>query len=94
MIKNIPKGQFIRIKRICSDESDFEAQAEIMKTHFKSRGYNERHLENILCDVRKIAREELLEVKENIESNDPQSVLVCTWHPKLKNLPSILRENH
>ena len=25
---------------------------------------------------------------------DPQSVFVCTWHPKLKRLPPILNENH
>ena len=33
---------------------------------------------------------ELLKDKDK----DPQSVFVCTWHPKLKRLPSILNENH
>ena len=32
--------------------------------------------------------------KDVLQKKDPQSVFVCTWHPKLKRLPTILNENH
>ena len=66
-----------------------------MNQHFVSRGYNEKHLENTLSEVRKLTRDDLLIGKdESTKIRDPQSVFVCTWHPKLKCLPSILNQNH
>ena len=32
--------------------------------------------------------------EKNLPTKDPRTVLVCTWHPKLKELPNILRQNH
>ena len=29
-----------------------------------------------------------------MSSKDPQTVFVCTWHPKLNRLPAILKDNH
>ena len=39
VIKNMPKGQFIRIRRICSEIADYDLHAEKLKSHFISRGY-------------------------------------------------------
>lgn len=36
LIKNIPYGQFVRIKRICSDTSGFKIEAKDMQAHFRS----------------------------------------------------------
>ena len=37
--KNIPKGQFIRIRRICSEKEDFFSNCEILSSFFIKRGY-------------------------------------------------------
>ena len=42
VLKNIPKGQFIRVRRICSDIVDYDAYANIMKKQFQLRGYDEK----------------------------------------------------
>ena len=88
----MPKGQFIRIKRICSEENDFDFHAQIMKTHFIARGYKKENLEKTIAEVRNLKREDLLVDKDVLSEKDPQSVLVCTWHPALNKLPKILRE--
>ena len=92
VIRNMPKGQFIRIKRICSEEKDFDFHAQVMKTHFLARGYKKENLERTVAEVRKLKREDLLADKNELSEKDPQSVLVCTWHPTLSKLPNVLRE--
>ena len=64
-----------------------------MKAYFKSRGYDEKYLVRTIGIVRKMTREELLSEKES-PTKDPHTVFVCTWHPKLKQLPNILVQNN
>ena len=90
--RNIPKGQFIRVRRICSDV-DFEVQAKKMKNHFISRGYDEKRLNHTIETVKKMNREDLLKERD-APTKDPHTVLVCTWHPKIKTAPSILQKNY
>ena len=94
VIKNMPKGQFIRIKRICSEDKDFDHHARQMKAQFMARGYNKSNLEKTIREVQQLKRGDLLEEKNTVKEKDAQSVFVCTWHPKLSKLPSILKENH
>ena len=37
-------------------------------------------------------RKELLRDRKR-ENKDPQTILVSTWHPKLSDIPSILKNN-
>lgn len=39
-IKNIPYGQFVRLRRICSNENDFDTKANEMAQRFQQRGYD------------------------------------------------------
>ena len=94
VVKNIPKGQFIRVRRICSDVGDYDLHAKQMKKYFISRGYEEKHLCQTFEEVRKMKREDLLRDKSELPSKDPHTVLVCTWHPKLKQLQSVLQQNY
>ena len=93
IVQNIPKGQFIRVRRICSEDADFENNVNHMKKYFLKRGYTEHQLQNSIDTVRKIPRITLLSEKEKSHEKDPHSIFVCTWHPKLKKLPFILRKN-
>ncbi|XP_077111184.1 uncharacterized protein LOC143767048 [Ranitomeya variabilis] len=40
-MRAVPVGQFLRVRRICSSEPKFEAQAADLKTRFQIRGYSE-----------------------------------------------------
>ena len=94
VIKNIPKGQLIRVRRICSEEEDFDRNAKQVMQFFKSRGYVDRQLQRSLKEVKSIPRKELLGPSKKTKSEDPNSILVCTWHPKLSNLPAVLKKNY
>lgn len=39
-INSILVGQFLRLRRLCSKESDFDLEAVQMSTRFKERGYS------------------------------------------------------
>ena len=65
-----------------------------MKKNFISRGYEEKHLCRTIEEVRKMIRKELLSDKSELSSKDAHTVLVCTWHPSLKQLPLILQQNY
>ena len=92
VLKNIPKGQFIRLRRICSRKSDYLLNSEILCKQFIERGFHEKELKKTIKQVAKMDRNELL--RDRIRENkDPQTILVSTWHPKLSAIPSILKNN-
>ena len=65
-----------------------------MKKHFQFRGYDTKALDQTIKFVRNLSRDELLQDKDKKANRDPNTVLVCTWHPTLKSLSSILQQNY
>ena len=92
VLKNIPKGQFIRLRRICSRKSDYLLNSEILRKQFIERGFHEKKLKKTIKQVAKMDRNELLrdQIREN---KDIETILVSTWHPKLSAIPSNLKHN-
>ena len=45
VLKNIPKGQFIQLRRICSQKLDYLLKNEIMCRKFMEPGFHEQELE-------------------------------------------------
>ena len=89
---NIPKGQFIRIRRICSEKNDFITNCRTLSSYFIKRGYQQNDLLRTMKEVSEIPRSKLLEEKSK-DKKDPQSIFVCDWHPNMSQLPSVLK-NH
>lgn len=46
LIKNIPVGQFLCMRRICSTEDAFEKQSTDLSLRFQARGYNSKYIHN------------------------------------------------
>ena len=90
--KNLPKGQLIRIRRICSELSEYTRNSNIMCNALIKRGYSERYLQSMVKEVSRINREDLLQDKPK-EKKDPNLIFVSDWHPVLGNIPSILKRN-
>jgi hypothetical protein len=89
--RNIPKGQFIRVRRICSQNSDFFKHCATLASFFEKRGYNKMFLERSIKEVSRITRDELL--RETIKvKQDPQTIFVCDWHPNLSRLSTSLKK--
>ena len=92
VIRNIPKGQFIRIRRICSDSDEYKKQSKKLITYFINRGYQRKSLDDVFEDCLLLNRDDLLDNHQH-KTKDPQSTFICTWHPVLNQLPSILHKN-
>ena len=73
--KNIPKGQFIRIRRICFEKEDFFSNCEMLSSFFIKRGYKQQMLQKTIRDVAQLKRETLLEDKAR-PKKDAQALLV------------------
>lgn len=65
--KNIPYGQFLRIKRICTDDRDFLKHAHDMSTDFLKRGYPPALVTDALHKTNLVDRESLLNHQRKIK---------------------------
>ncbi|CAJ0965055.1 unnamed protein product [Ranitomeya imitator] len=61
----VPVGQFLRMRRICSTDNRFLAQAEDLRGRFEARGYSRRSIRRGFERARKTAWRDLLYPKNN-----------------------------
>ena len=92
VLRNIPKGQFIRIKRICSEAADYHHHSQILCNFFVKRGFDAGKLKEARQEVGKMERMDLLKENQK-QKRDPQTIFVCDWHPSLSRVPSILKQH-
>ena len=63
VLKNIPKGQSIRLRRICSRKSDYLLNSEILCKQFIERGFHEKELKKTIKQVAKWIETNCYEIK-------------------------------
>lgn len=68
-LKNVPKGQIMRVRRNCSALEDFDQQVTVLKNRFMEKGYKSQHLDPIIEEIGALAREQCLRDTLNIERN-------------------------
>ena len=86
-VKNaIPYGLGVRVRRICSEESDYSKERGEIKKHIRRRGYDKNTIEEQIKKVDNLKREDLLcyHKKKKIKFNFSRA---------LPNEPRILRKN-
>ena len=93
VVRNIPKSQFMRLRRICSDTVDFSNQCSRYSKFFINRGYDKIKIHNTVRQVAKMSREDLLKAPRTKDDKD-RVVFACNWHPHLGQLPRILKQHH
>ncbi|OCT77808.1 hypothetical protein XELAEV_18028905mg [Xenopus laevis] len=93
-IEGIPKGQYIRLRRICSTDEDFKREAYSLYQRFKLRGYKTRCLRRAYQYALSLNREDLLykSQKSNIQTFSPKTQeatrLVLTFNTNDKEIRS------
>ena len=92
MIKNIPKSQFLRLRKICSNTCDYIKKSNEYINFFTKQGYEISKLKVVAKEMLSKARDELL--LQNQKTKNEKTIMVTTWHPALKQLPQILREKY
>ena len=90
--KSIPYGVGIRMKRICSDENDYQNHAEKLTGYLTHRGYRGYDVKKQLHKVENLDREELLKYRNKSKQKKSKRVpLVVTYSKHLPNIGEIVR---
>ena len=92
--KNLPYGQFLRLRRICSKDTDYKTHAKNMKLDFIERGYPHKALNRDINRCQQIERDSLLKPKDKSKETDSnKTFLVQTFRPCKDSLTETVRKN-
>ncbi|KAL8576769.1 hypothetical protein ACOMHN_067667 [Nucella lapillus] len=89
---SIPYSQFLRLKRICCNSSDFDEQALRMCAFFEERQYPRQTVQRALERARRVSREEALTPVER-DGQEDRPVAVIPYHPHNFTISDIIRRN-
>ncbi|XP_078355465.1 uncharacterized protein LOC144640130, partial [Oculina patagonica] len=90
---SVPYSQFLRLKRICSDENDYNTKSKEMSSFFLHREYPPAVVERALQRVNSISRETALRPSKDGQSNEQVIPLVLTYNPINRHVKNILSKN-
>lgn len=92
-LRNIPKGQFMHIRRNCSQDSDYAIQAAVIKQRFIEKGYNEPSLDKMIEEVGKSSQELMLIPKERIQNQKHEWGFISQYHKQYREIESIFKKH-
>ena len=91
-VKNsIPYSQFLRLRRLCSDDSDFSNKSKEMCQFFKKRGYPASVIQAANHRAQQIDRQSALQTSQK-EKND-RIPFTLTFHPHNNPVKAIILNN-
>ena len=92
-VKNsIPYSQFLRLCRLCSDDSDFNSNCDEMSNFFSERGYPDNILSTALNRVQNVTRESALE--PSASNNEERISFTLTFHTNNLAANQIQKQYH
>ena len=84
--KGLPYSQFLRIKRICSSQADFEKERDIMYKNFVERGYTQKWLDS--------ARTKLNNQNQGLQTKKKHScACITTYNPLSSEIRSVIEKH-
>ena len=92
-IRGIPLGQFLRIRRICSDEADFINHCVTKGQHFVLRGYPSQSISKAFIKALDTPRDTLLTPKDKDPTDVVPNILVTTYNPGFSGLKNVVTKN-
>ena len=91
-VKNsIPYSQFLRLRRLCSDDSDFSNKSKEMCQFFEKRGYPASVIQAAHHRAQQIDRQSALQTSQK-EKND-RIPFTLTFHPRNNPVKAIILNN-
>ena len=88
-----PYGQYLRLRRVCTLNKDFEENADKLTEYYLKRGYPKKQLKNHYDRVKKFRQKELLETKPNKNKSSTPPVMVTKYNPKNPNIKKFIHSN-
>ena len=91
-VKNsIPFSQFLRLRHLCSDNSDFSEKSEAMCQFFDKRGYSVSLVQADHYRAQQIVRQSALQT--TVKENTDRIPFTLTFHPHKHAVKSIILKN-
>ena len=87
---NIPYGQALRMKKISSEETEFQKAIELMETAFTNRGCTVDNLREQFDRANSKQRQDLLTYKTTEKTDQSLISLVTTFHRQLPDLKLVI----
>ena len=92
--KGIPYGQFLRIRRICTNLQDFEHHANEMADAFIQRGYPKQLVTDSLIKAKSMNRKHLLDNAKQAQTEELEKIfLIQTYNPGNNPLQELISSN-
>ena len=92
-IQRGPYGQFLRIKRNCTKDADFEKHARDMKKHYADRGYPDDIIQKAYEKGRQQDHHDLIHGTPPLREKNSRIPLVLTYNPLNPNLMKMIKKN-
>lgn len=92
-IRNIPKGQFMRIRQNCSQDTDYVLQTEQIKQRFVEKGYNEPFLDKLIGEVGSQSQQSSLIPKERQQNSKHEWGFISGFHEQYHEIETIFRRH-
>ena len=91
----IPYNQCLRLRKICSEDDDFEESANTMETFFAARGYPIHLVRDGRQKATSTARAALLTGRDahNCKTATNRVPIVTTYHPRNTSVCNVLQRN-
>ena len=86
-----PYGQYLRLRRICSLDSDFELNAHKLTGYYLNRGYPFKSLKKHYKRAKAFSQDQLLETTQRKSVDTP--VMVCQFNPSNPDISKLVRQN-
>lgn len=89
--KSIPYGQALRLRRICTEESEFDKACNQLSNKLKNRGYKEEEINTQINKAKLQDRNTLLKYKEKSPMN--RIPCVVTYNRRLPNIKDAIHKH-
>ena len=90
--ESLPNSQFLRLKRLCSDNVHFLTKAQKMASFLERRSYNPQTLKQDLEKMKDLSQTNTLTKKTSTEKMS-RIPLILTYHPLINRIKRILLDN-
>ena len=85
----IPYGQALRLRRMCSEETNFDKHTEALVQHFQQRDYKSEEVQSAVERAKAVERQDALQLKQKDDDASGMIPLTVTYHPNLPPLHCI-----
>ena len=93
-VKNsIPFSQFLRLRRLCSDELDFSNKSEEMLQFFKNRGYPDSVVKTAQERAQTTNQQSAPHIQTSQKEENPRIPFTLTFHPLNLPVKNIILKN-